>query len=110
VAVPVAVCAAVSARHAHFQEPMGRALAVASGLADARGGHVLGITEDAAKLGVLYHGRATLYAAPSNRPAVVLCSETPASYRAPEGRRSCALDGYREIGREAGFVVLARPD
>jgi hypothetical protein len=51
-----------------------------------------------------------LYDPASNRPAVVLCNEASISYREDVGRRSCALDGYREIGREASFVVLARRD
>jgi hypothetical protein len=109
VAAPLVVGGAVSTKHARFQEPMGRALAVAGGLADGRGGHVLGITEDAAKVGVLYHGRPTLYDEKANRPTVVLCSESGASHRAAV-QLSCALPGYREIGREGGFVVLTRPD
>jgi hypothetical protein len=110
VILPVAVCAGVSARHERFQEPMARARAVASGLADARGG-VLGLTRDAMKVGLLYHGRTTLYDEKENRPAVVLCNEASASHRSgDEPIRSCALDGYREIGREAGLVVLARPE
>jgi hypothetical protein len=107
-AVPVAVCGAVSARHARFQQPMARALATASREADSRGGGVLGVTRDAAKVGVLYHGRTTLYDGASNRPTVVLCNEAPASHRLSTRRYSCVLDGYSEIGREDGFVVLAR--
>jgi hypothetical protein len=108
VALPVVVCAGVSARHASFQAPMGRALAIASGVADARG-HELGLTENASKVGVLYHGRTTMYDE-TNRPAVVLCNEGSGSHRFGGDHQSCALAGYHEIGREAGLVVLARPE
>jgi hypothetical protein len=109
-AAPLVVCGVASARHARLQEPMARALTVASGLADARGGGVLGITENAGKVGVLYHGHPTLFDARMNRPAVVLCNESSFSYRVAAGPSSCRLEGYREIGREGGYVVLIRPE
>jgi hypothetical protein len=109
VALPLLTAGAVSARHVGFQRGAAAVASVAGAAADERGG-TLGLTDSAAKVGLLYGGRTTLFDAHENRTAVVLCNELSASHRAGDDRHSCALPGYRAIASGAGMVALVRDD
>jgi hypothetical protein len=109
VAVVLGTTTAVSVAHHRQQRDEAAVLGFASALAQARGG-TLGVTDNAAKPGLMHRGHTTLFDAQSNRTPVVLCSELSASHRAPEGHFSCELPGYRSAMARGGFFALVRDD
>ncbi|HVU52504.1 MAG TPA: hypothetical protein VHL80_17540 [Polyangia bacterium] len=109
-ALPLAVAAGISVRHARFQQGQGAVRDVASAAADAHGEHTLGVTENAWKAGLMHGGPTTPFDPARARPAVVFCSEVSASHRQRAPRRSCALPGYHVIDERDGFFALVRDD
>jgi len=109
-AVTLASVGGVSLVHWRSQRDMGIVREVASAVADAQGDRTLGVTEDAAKAGVLHDGPATKFDPAGARPAAVFCSEVAASHREAGPRSSCALPGYHPVAARGGFFALARDD
>jgi hypothetical protein len=108
--VMLASVAGVSFVHWRSQGDMGVVREVASAAADAHGDHMLGVTESAAKAGVLHDGPTTVFDPAGARPAVVFCSEASASHRVIDPPTSCKLPGYHPVAVRGGFFVLARDD
>jgi hypothetical protein len=110
VTATLASVAGVSFVHWRSQRDMGIVREIASAAADAHGDHTLGVSESAAKAGVLHDGPTTVYDPARAGPAVVFCSEASASHRVIDPPTSCKLPGYHPIAVRGGFFALARDD
>ena len=106
--VAVASAVGISLAHRRWQEPMARALASASQLADRDGAQRLALTQAALKQGLLYAGQTLLFDATTPNAAVVLCSTTTASHRLAKQHLPCSYPGYRVAATGDGYAVLVR--
>jgi hypothetical protein len=107
-AVAVSSALGISLVHRRWQQPLARALASASQLADRDGRRRLALTQPALKHGLLYAGETLLFDAAARNAAVVLCSTMTASHRLPKERLACRYRGYRVAAVGAGYEVLVR--
>jgi hypothetical protein len=98
---------AISVRHHRWQAPMAAARRSAEQALVQIGGRELAVLPQAAKVGLLYSGRARIVTGPRLDGPVVLCSERSASHRSPgDGPYSCDFPGYRVAARSGDFKVL----
>jgi hypothetical protein len=108
--VPAFVCLALSVRHLAWQKTDAVALKEATMVAAREGAAELGLTDSAAKAGILYPGPVSFVQEGLHEPKVVLCNTQSSSYRKPSSISTCALAGYDDREERSGFHVLVRRD
>jgi hypothetical protein len=108
VILPAVVGLGLSARHRRWQAPAGTALATASRLAGELGVNELGMTESAAKVGVLYRGHSSWILNGQGGAPLVLCSSQSWSYRSSERPVPCRIPGYDTKFAHDDFHFLVR--
>jgi hypothetical protein len=108
--VPALVCLGLASRHRAWQDLPAAALAAARQEVARLGGHELGLSGGALKVGMLFPGRTVGLVPGSAAPEVVLCCEDSASRRMPGLSFRCDMPGYDDHRLAGGFHLLVRGD